>query len=350
MTFYKTLAGSGEIQGISKYIIIACDHIFHILVDGNFWVFVFCILSGYFAGKKKIESTRELFVAIMLRYIRFVIPVFFTNIFAFGIQETIGYHTQEWAKYIGSTWVAQGYAEKRSLFNAFYSALLLTHDFNGSFWVIRPIFIGSCGIYFYRFMKAQIEVQRYRYMPEAGVLCLFSCVFVIVPLYEKFYHAAICLVGGVLLKAIWEEINIPEEVHWLPCTTFVLCIMALNVYPYMGVKERSLTAFLFCIACNYVGKVRHFLEIGKLEKVNHLSFGIFAVHGPILFSFCIILQYWLADKVPYVGAVLINFIVSTSVVLLFSATYHNIAERFLNVIIAHLKRLHSDKKIYRERI
>ena len=72
--------------------------------------------------------------------------------------------------------------------------------------------------------------------------------------------------------------------------------------------------------------------------MNDLSFGIFALHGPILFSLCIILQQFLMKYIPYSMGAAINILISTIVVMLAAALFNKSVQPIVDLTLEKLKR------------
>ena len=333
MTFYKSRADIETVQGASRFIVLAFDNIFHIIVEGNFMVFIFCLLGGFFAAHKRIETISGLIKAIFKRYVRFVIPIFFTNVIALIIQETIGFHTQEWATLINSVWVGQAYPVRLSFLDVIKSALLLTHQFSGPFWVIRPFFYGSVVVYFYKYIMCKTEKSKLKFLPDVMMFILLWLFYVVPVLHNNFYHAAFFAVGGVLLKKIIESIYVPKELLWLPATVLITVVLTFDVYPNMTNDVRSILAFFTMISVFCIEPVKKCLECKLLLSVNSLSFGVFALHGPILFSFSILLQEFLMNQMSYSLGIMINIILSTLIVIFAALLFNKTVQPIVDFVL-----------------
>lgn len=57
--------------------------LFCVFIMGNWWVYVFCIISGALATNKTIKSFGQLIGALFNRYLRFVLPVLIANMIVF---------------------------------------------------------------------------------------------------------------------------------------------------------------------------------------------------------------------------------------------------------------------------
>lgn len=327
-SFYLTI-GTRVLGNMSRYMMFLCNHVIKLFVDGNFWVFVFCLISGYFAVRKRIETVWDLVKAIAQRYVRFVIPVTCANLLALFIQETIGYHTTEWQIFSGSVWVGEAYQVHLTLLDVIKSAIILDHRFVGPFWVVQPIFIGTCCIYIYNYLKEVLVASKFEYLPELLVSIGGWITVANSTVYDNFYHLSYLVAGGVLIYSIWENIKIPVELKWLPIINLVMTVLFLNTFPNMGVWEKSLVAVVFVMSIYYINPIKTFIEKKILVKMNHLSFGIFAVHNPILFSFSIVLQLKLCTFFSYDICSVINIVITTLLVLAVASIYNMVVEKLI---------------------
>lgn len=73
-------------------------------LNGNFWVAVFCIISGYCIGTKRIMRFSELIKYYAKRYIRFVLPLMVALIFIVLLNKVISYRTAECASMLQGLW------------------------------------------------------------------------------------------------------------------------------------------------------------------------------------------------------------------------------------------------------
>lgn len=217
ITYYATRVDAASLGGMSKVIIFVMNNFLRLFWDGALWVYVFAVFSGYFASKKEIISIRDLIGTVLRRYIRFVFPIFFTNVFVLFIQNTIGFHAYQFGRMINSEWVAQAYNnEKMTLQEAFHSAFLLTNDFNGSFWIIRPFFVGSCILYVYSYCKHHLANSKYHHLPEITMFILLWVTIINSTVHEMLFYPAFSAVGGYWLVMYGTIYLIIKKMNGLP--------------------------------------------------------------------------------------------------------------------------------------
>ena len=114
-----------------SYIVFLNRYPFALFTNGEFWVCVFCVLSGLLADKKIIRSFDELLLSYVTRYFRFLIPVGIANLYALIIYKIASageYHTGGFLDFARCTFV-------------------LDNSINPTLWVMRHILIGTLLIY-----------------------------------------------------------------------------------------------------------------------------------------------------------------------------------------------------------
>ncbi len=75
-------------------------------LDGNFWVCVFCVLSGYLASRKEIRSVKTMIREFVLRYFRFIIPLTIINVCIYFIYLIIGFKSTEFSIIYSNNWLS----------------------------------------------------------------------------------------------------------------------------------------------------------------------------------------------------------------------------------------------------
>lgn len=74
------------------------------VLNGNFWVAVFCIISGYCISSKRINTFTDLIRYYIKRYLRFVLPLFLTLFFVVFLGIVVQYRTGEFPTLLQGTW------------------------------------------------------------------------------------------------------------------------------------------------------------------------------------------------------------------------------------------------------
>lgn len=60
---------------LNRAIAVGLNGILHFATNGTYLMYIFCVLSGYLASRKKVDSLKELVSVLGIRYLRFVISV-----------------------------------------------------------------------------------------------------------------------------------------------------------------------------------------------------------------------------------------------------------------------------------
>lgn len=128
----------------------------------------------------------------------------------------------------------------------------------------------------------------------------------------------------------------------MPTSFLLITFLTHDIYPTIAAKENSIIAFFFVLSLFYSGIVIKALECDVFKKTSNLSFGIFALHGPILFSLGIWIQRMLMKRMPYALSISINLVVLTFVVLVAAYIFRYVVEDMI------MKRIFSSSLIRRK--
>ncbi len=158
--FYGQLLDTSFLAKADSVCIFIIKHVLNILFNGDWWVYVFCIISGWLAWKKDVKTVKELTKAIAHRYIRFVVPVFAANILVIIIDRTIGFYSADVGVAINNNWLASNYCNRPSIAHVFTSALCLSNEYIGPIWVLKYIFWGTCVVYGIKYIATKFNVNN----------------------------------------------------------------------------------------------------------------------------------------------------------------------------------------------
>ena len=95
------------------------------ILNGEFWVIVFCLLSGWLISRKKPRSLKSLFKTIINRYLRFAVPLLFVNSLIYCVGKTIGFSATECGSLMGNNWFASQYLLDLHFRDVIFSAIFL---------------------------------------------------------------------------------------------------------------------------------------------------------------------------------------------------------------------------------
>lgn len=152
------------------------------IINGEFWVCVFAIFSGYLLNNKNIKSGKDLIKICINRYFRFVIPFFFANLFVYALYNIVGFTAQECGMLINNEWLSNQYANPIGITSVVKNRLLLGSELNNNFWIIRHMLLGSWLIYISNYVFNKFNNQKIRIVIAIGLL-IFPYTFFIGVVY-----------------------------------------------------------------------------------------------------------------------------------------------------------------------
>lgn len=253
----------------------------HVLTKGplsfftaeSFWLYLFFILSGYLLTVSPPRKCSEFLKKCLKRALRFAFPIVGTAVFVFIIQNTIGFYTFKIQDTIQNSWLTHSYGTRLTLIDIieepFRVLLLGSSKFNSPFWCLRDMLLASLLIYAVGWISRTRETKGC----VLGILILFAAIInrgVIIA----------CLVGSVagLLKSQAVFPKVPKVVA-------VCGLFSPIVAFFMGNTFVMDVAFALCLlSVPLIPQVKAALETNFVKKIGGISFGIYALHWPIINS------------------------------------------------------------------
>lgn len=314
---------------------------FNILKNGNLWVCLFCVISGYFASKKEIRTWKELFKAIVNRYLRFFIPLFCVNIIAFVLYHLHCFQTQYYAEILQNDWIGGYYGFNITPWIVLRASIKMTSELNSPLWMLFAMFVGTCFIYVCKYAMSKCKA---RYVNIAVVTLWLIMLFVFPNKHDVYLYSIITVFGG-FLKVLMDKQFLAKQKQFVNvliifaiyiCSSLIqgMVLDAIGTYPeYIVQYFQAIYSVLFVIAVNNLGGLKNVLECRVLKKTSGLSFGIYLLHWLVLSSFSlavygVLIKYFSADIVYC-----INLPVSLVVVLLASKLFHITVEKWSGMLI-----------------
>ena len=132
------------------------------IINGEFWVCVFAILSGYLLNKKDIRNGADLIKICINRYFRFVIPFFFANFFVYLLYNFVGFSAQKCGMIVNNQWLLNQYTNAIDFISVVKNSLMLGNELNNNFWIIKHMLLGSWLIYISNYICYKFHNQNYK--------------------------------------------------------------------------------------------------------------------------------------------------------------------------------------------
>ena len=242
-SFYGQLKDTSWLNDSDICVVFVMQHILNILFNGGWWVFVFCLISGWLAWRKNINTIEDLAKALLHRYIRFVLPVLIANCFVVVIGKTIGFHAFEVGTTIGNEWLAGNYTSTPQANHILKSALLLNNEYVGPLWVLLYIFVGTCAIYCLKYLSYKCHLDNTSAC--LGILAIWPVAYYTLCRYGSSWFYAVVVVEGALLSLAGNMAD-HEITHkeLMPIIGIVIIAAALNVWSLDSLWN-CITAMLF---------------------------------------------------------------------------------------------------------
>lgn len=328
-----------------------------ILLMGNFWVFIFCFISGYFAGNKKINTFKELISAIINRYIRFVLPFAFSSLIIIALYYTVGFRAEELGSIYGNEWIAPFYAQPLTPLKILKYIFLMDDEINPFIWTIRQIYIGNILTYVMNFLTNRFDSKKrtiiyfavflvltsYSVLSNGSLIYSFACFFgallpVVFPLLKKINQSVstICFLTTVVLLQshnyivgkIFEFVQLPGNPDYY----------MINIY------WNFLYAVIFLVFLSNTDFLKKGLSNKFLNKISSMSLAVYFNHCSLLYSVCLaIFSVLIKNNVSNFDGLLF-FIVSNIIVIVFSIIYEKTLGKISNNIFFKFKTFF-DKKL-----
>jgi peptidoglycan/LPS O-acetylase OafA/YrhL len=251
----------------------------------SFWLYLFFVLSGYLLTMSTPpRKCSEFLKKCIKRVLRLAIPIMGAAVFTFAIQCTIGFYNFKIQDTVSNTWLTHLYGTQltlRDIIEEPFRVLLLgSSKFNSPFWCLRDMLLASVIIYAVGWLCQTEKLKGF----TLGALILLGAIVnrgVIVA----------CLVGAMtgFLRQKIITLKAPNAVAVCGVLSPAVAFFTGNLYVID-------VAFAFCLlSVPLVPQVKFFFEADFVKKIGNVSFGIYALHWPVINSIGLGILYGL-DK------------------------------------------------------
>lgn len=319
---------------------------------GDLWVSVFCMISGFVIAYQVFRMTQEgqLSKALLKRYPRLMLPVFFVSAFVFVMLQFGWFYNSQAAALTHSEWLDLFYHDKSGIIELFTDCLIddwfvgLRTIYSNAFWMLKDLFLGSFVAYILAIMGKSLKKNL-----------VFVYIFVCI-LYLSINSRMADFSFGVLLAFLFmqygslfeqkKKLFVPLGIVLLVVGFFLgaypVAVEPTNGYRYLaGIGNflyHRLTPYLFYHKLAVFALLLGIFMLHGLQKVletkiclflGKVSYAVYLIHIPVLFSltallfvklYGVLLQYNLAALL----ALLISLVVIVALSWLF---YHFIEKR-----------------------
>jgi peptidoglycan/LPS O-acetylase OafA/YrhL len=334
LAFYPALySGPGNVTHLKAgWETFASGSIINLFYNGNFFVCVFFVLSGFVLSYKFfLMKDREILTASAVkRYFRLAIPVAFSVFCIYLLMKFSLFYNQPAGDISGSVWLAGFWnftpnfwgALNETFLGAFFSDTLA---YNATLWTIAFEFFGSFLVLGFLALFGKMKNRHWAY--------LIAIIF----FFQTYYLAFIL---GMLLSDLMAHENIllqKFDRNKLLRTGLLLAGLFLGSYPagrevsgtiyaFMfntffvnpPIVYHNLGAFLVILVMLYSLRLQKIFSLRPLVFLGEISYAIYLSHFFILGSLASFVFLILVSHVPYTAAVITAFLLSLVLILPFS--------------------------------
>ncbi|HEX8974580.1 MAG TPA: acyltransferase [Patescibacteria group bacterium] len=325
----KHLPGSEEVFASGSFL--------NLFYNGNFAVAIFFVLSGYvlshkFFLQKDYEIVRS---SAFKRYLRLVIPVAVSVLFAFVLMKASLFDNKQAAALSGSDWLGSFWTFSPTLQDAVKQAFFGTffvggNDYDVVLWTIAYEFFGSMLVFAFLALFGKMKNRYIFYI--AAIVFFFQT-----------YYLAFAL-GMLLSDMIAHNKHLFRKIDKTKIMRTAILLVGLFLGSHPNGRPIDGTAYAFLnsdLIKATVGDPSVFfhiigafavmavvLESGKLQRffshkyflfLGEISFAMYLLHFLVLGSFSSFVFVKLVPLLPYADATAISFMLS--MVLLFGLSY-----------------------------
>ena len=263
-------------------------HPLWITIDENFWLCVFCVLSGYVVAIAHITDFRSLISKIIKRFLRLYLPMLGACIIIYGLYKLFGFSNIHTTKLFHNNWFQSFYTTSFGIAQVFtdpaVTLLYRGSPFNNVYWMLNSLFMSSIIIYVGRY------VLSYRSSARIAVhaVTLYLCIR-----YYGFVGFG-CALGALILDYQPQLVQIfaRERRHRI-CWGIFVFIMVDNGHMmldrFMPFSFLHYTpfwkVFYFGVALLIIGNsatIKQIFSHRLLQSLNRISFGVYSLHFPII--------------------------------------------------------------------
>lgn len=311
------------------------EHVVYFLVFASWWVYVFCILSGVFAGQKRVNSGKRLFISIVNRYIRLFVPVLIANILVWIVYLFAPSPIEDFSRQFNNEWILHFEVGHKSFLDVIKSSVLLSEDFIPQLWMLKYIFFGTSIVYLfiYIFTKCKGVVP---YIITGSMLLLAGILFIFVIATREFLIYSLLPLGGVIISKLWETNTVSKFKHINIIATIItiLSLCFLNVHPnwLFGI----VVALLFVFFIKYSSPAVKVLETTPFRKINYLSFTVYLFHLLVVCTFSLSFFMVIYDPSRYFLSAMTDFLLTTIIVIVGCYIYYFLVEKRVDMLVSKI--------------
>jgi peptidoglycan/LPS O-acetylase OafA/YrhL len=294
------------------------------------------------AMKEQYEKVSD---SMLKRYFRLALPVFFVCLIVYLMGKLNLFVNAEAAGITGSPWLGKYYQTMPGFLQIFVSAFISIwfigdNTFSTAFWMLSTLFYGSYLAYVLSILSWKKE-KRILWV-YAGISLVFLymnsmmlCFSIGVILAFCLFHRRELLCGlGQKRDTVIGIVLLLLGIFFGGYPTYV---QPTNVYRYFAFLGNWFTvsqvmhilgaAFLL-LGCFRLQPVKHVLELRPLQHLGEISYSLYIVHIPLLFSaFMKLFEVLYGQTGQYSFSAAVSYLISLIFLVLFSTGYYRTIEK-----------------------
>ncbi len=314
------------------------------VLDEEYWLYLFFIISGYLVAVSKIDNARDLFAKYIQRFLRLGLPIMFAYAIVFIIYALVGFRNGETSALFVNTWFQEesftgDFPVWKILTSPIDVLILGKESLIAPYWVLRDMFVASLMIYTATYLMSKAFVQKHGGSWLIPLLLL--AVSVVISLVTDNRFILSCVAGSMLC---WCEKNIDT---WKK-SPYIYVAILLVLLLTRALNRRYFDLLFFMALILYIPRIsflNRILSSGIAEFTGKISFGIYSFHWPIYCSFGALLMIDFIPRIGLIEAVLLAMLVSCAMTVVLSWLYHITCERFAEFLTKKIYLLLRMKKV-----
>lgn len=322
-----------------------------VMVNGNFLVALFCTISGTVVSLQvmTLSDKAKLSDIVIKRYFRLMLPLLPVALLVYVMLRLGCFTHMDAANLTQSPWAVLMYPEPLSLGDTLKSALIETWFFgdatlSNAFWMLSKLFYGT-------YMSAMLSVISWKYR-RSWIVYLVLALF-----FFNRGDLLLAFVLGTLLAGLVSMGATCRKNAFVGSVTLAIGIL-LGGYPsgveptnfYMILKNvnawdlHAVGAFLTLFGIWNCEKMQLFLSGRIAQWLGSISYGVYLLHIPLLFSLTTSIFLFFETHLNYTYAVLISLLISLPVLICVAWMYNLVVERFCISLQKRIMKLFGENK------
>ena len=296
----------GELTGFGSFL----NSKLGFILDEQFYVKLFFIISGYLVSKSSIDSKKKLLKKCVQRFLRLGLPVLFAYGIIWVLYQTIGFYTAETENFVMNTWFQTMYLGEFQIVDVFKSPIdvlfLNKYDWNAPYWVLREMFYASLIIYVFNYLKTCMKKDIILVLVAAGLIVG----------YIGIYDVGVACLIGMLLS--WMEKDDKK---------YIVILIALGAFV---VYKGYYSWVFFCLLIKGLPKIEWLKKLFSSKAMlflGKISFGIYSFHWPVFCSLGMIIFMKTCGVYGAVIVLIVSGICTTVLTIVISIVYYYVFEK-----------------------